>query len=483
MEAQSNKPDNLTHLRRQFEHNSDVVFLNMTLRAEDDDIHVVLLFCDGLIDRSQLGRTVLPQLEQITAEQLRDRHIRNVLFQYEELDKPQLIEAIFSGQVLIIFEKYDLLYSLDISNLPNRSPEESNTEVSVKGPRDGFTEHLTTNVALIRKRLKTNTLYSELFVIGRRSRTQVALMYIRDIADAGMVRAVQERLAKIDVDTLISSEELIEYISDSPYSLVPLIDYNGRPDFIVESLVRGRFALIVDGTPMALIAPATLTSLLKSPEDFHQPYYLVILEAILRTAGLGMSVLLPGFYLALSSFQLDQIPFPFLSTIANARKGLPMPTAFEGIIMQLVFDLFREAGIRLPKGVGQTVTVVGGLFIGQAAIDAGITSPTMLVVTSISVVASYTLVNQSLSGVVTLARFYVLIISSIFGLYGFFLSTFSLLVFLAGLESYGVPFLAPISPPYSKDMLMALISKPWRKQVERPVVYRTQDSDRRDEPE
>lgn len=483
MPAITNSPDILTVLRRLFKHNADVVFLNMTLRAEDSDIRVALVFCDGLIERRQIDQTVLPQLEQITIEQLQAGQLRNVLFQPVELDKSALLDAVFSGQLLLLFENHHAIYSLDIANPPNRNTEESNTEVSVKGPRDGFTEQLTTNIALIRKRLKTNTLYSELFVIGRRSRTQVALLYISDIANDGIIRKVQSRLSKIDVDTLISSEDLIEYISDSPFSPIPLVDYNGRPDFVVESLIRGRFALIVDGTPMALIAPATLSSLLKTPEDFHQPYYFVFLESLLRFVGLGISVLLPGFYIALATFQLDQIPFPFLSTISNARKGLPLPAAFEGFMMQIVFELFREAGIRLPKGVGQTVTVVGGLFIGQAAIDAGITSPTMLVVTSISIVAAYTLVNQSLGGIVTLARLYILAVSSFFGLYGFFLSAFSLLVFLAGLESYGVPYLAPLSPPSRKDMLMALFSKPRRMNVERPVIYRTKDRDRRDEPE
>lgn len=482
MQATTNEPGVLNYLSELFAHNSDVIFLHLALRTMNEEVPVVLLFCDGMIDRKQIDLTVLPQLEEVTAEDLRERSVRNVLLQEVKLDKPSLLDAIFSGQVLILFEQANLLYSLDISNPPKRNTEESNTEVSVKGPRDGFTEELTTNIALVRKRLRTNTLYSELYRIGRRSRTQVALLYIQDIANSDMIQAVRKRLAKIDVDTLLSSEMLIEYVSDSPYSIVPLMDYNGRPDFVVESLMRGRFALVVDGTPMVLIGPATLATLLKTPEDLHQPFFFVIVEIALRLFGLGISVLLPGFYLALATYQLDQIPFPFLSTIANARKGLPMPTALEAVLMQLVFELFREAGIRLPKGVGQTVTVVGGLFIGQAAIDAGVTSPTMLVVTSISVVASYTLVNQSLSGAVTLARFFVLIMSAFFGLYGFFISMFFLLLFVGGLESYGVPYLAPLSPPTFKEIIPTLFTKPERLATKRPPMYKPKESKRREKP-
>lgn len=470
-------------LRALFERSADVKFQRVALVGDGETAEwsVLLAYCEGLADDKLIDQYVLPQLDRISAAQAEAGRIGNLAFEALPDEKRSIVDAIFAGKLLLLFGGEPRLRALDISNVPQRQPEESNTEVSVKGPRDGFTEQLATNVALIRKRLRTESLHCERYVIGRRSRTQVALLYMDDIIHPHILETVRKRIAKIDVDALVSSEELAEWISDSPYRLFPSADYTGRPDFAVEALMRGRLVLVVDGTPMSLIAPTTLTSLLKTPEDIHASYMYVAVESLLRFIGLFVGILLPGFFIALISYQLDQIPFTTLATVINVRKGIPIPAPLEAFVMQIFFEMFREAGIRLPKGVGQTVTVVGGLFIGQAAIDAGLTSPAMLVVTALSTVSTYTLVNQSLSGLVMLLRMFVLACASFLGMYGFFLGVFGILLYLARLESFGVPYLAPLSPPVLKDMIMAVLTKPRTSVRERPLIYAAKDRKRKGE--
>ena len=342
--------------------------------------------------------------------------------------------SVYAGQLILFFENTQESYSLDISAPPNRSPEESSTETSIKGPRDGFTEDVITNIALIRKRLITPSLCCEKISLGRRSNTTVALLYLEDVMNESILQEARDRLQSVDVDAVISSSQLEEVLTGRKYSLFPLLNYTGRPDFVADSLLRGRFSVIVNGSPMVLVAPANLTFLLNSPEDVHNPIYYLIFERILRLFGLLIAVFLPGLWISVSSYNLDQIPYQLVATISASRMGLPLSGPMDFIIMLMLFELFREAGARLPKAVGQTVTVVGGLIVGDAAIRSGITSPTTLFTTSISTIAMYTLVNQSLAGTVTIMRIIILLISTIFGMYGFMISLMGLVLYMTTLE-------------------------------------------------
>ncbi|NIK71740.1 MULTISPECIES: spore germination protein [unclassified Paenibacillus] len=467
-------------LRQWFHKCSDVVFQPVHLINEESRWGVLFVYCEGLTDRKLIDQTIIPQLEKLTAEEMMTGTLGNLSFLPVEREQQSIVDAVFSGKLLLLFDQNKRIYAVDISNPPQRNTEESNTEVSVKGPRDGFTENISTNIALVRKRLRNTTLCCESFVVGRRSRTKVALLYDSDIIHPKILETARKRIQKIDVDALVSSEELEEFISDWPFRIFPSIDYIGRPDYAVEAILRGRFVIIVDGTPMVLIAPATLSSLLKTPEDIHANYLFVACESLLRYLGLFIGIFIPGFYVALTSYHLDQIPITTLATVINVSKGLPIPAPLEAFLMQFTFELFREAGIRLPKGVGQTVTVVGGLFIGQAAIDAGLTSSAMLVVTALSMVSTYTLVNQSLSGLVTILRLFILACSAFLGMYGFFWGMFALLIYLTRMQSFGVPYLAPFSPPVFKDMIMALLTKPRSRVKRRPFIYKPQDIERKE---
>lgn len=267
-----------------------------------------------------------------------------------------------------------------------------------------------------------------------------------------------------------------EAVADSTLALFPLVDYIGRPDFVAECLLKGRFVIIVDGSPMAIIGPCNLFEILKSPEDAYSPYYFVIFERLLRLIGLIIAIFLPGFWISLTSYNVDQLPIHLLATVTVSRFGLPFSGPMEILLMLGMFELFREAGIRLPKAVGQTIAVLGGLIIGDAAIRAGLTSPTMLVVSATTAVATFTLVNQTLTGTVSIVRLYVILWSSLLGMVGFFIGMLSLFAYLSVLQSFGLPYLAPITPLYWKDAMNALLKKPWAFTKERPRMLETQDS-------
>lgn len=464
-------------LRDYFADNADVMF-NSCSFGEDGQMRVLLVYAEGMADLEQINQFVLPRLHRMFAHHpVRDAELPLPLEELEAGAEAFVItEIVFSGKLLLYFPADNRMFSFNIANVPQRLPEESTAESSLKGPRDGFTEEASTNIALIRKRLRTTSLCCEKFTIGERSRTIVSLLYIKDIASPDLLEEARRRLDRIFVDAFVGIEQLQEALSDSPWAMFPLTDYVGRPDFAAEALLNGRLVFLMEGSPMAVIAPVTLTTLIKSPEDAHMTFHIVSMQRIFRFAALIAAMFLPGFYVALTSFNMDQIPYTLMTTIASSRTGLPFSNPLEAVIVLGLFEVFREAGVRLPKAVGQTVTVIGALIVGDAAIRAGITCPAMIVVAAITVISAFTLVNQSLSGAVTVVRFYMLIFCCLLGIYGFFIGLFTVVLYLSVLESFGVPYLAPISPPYFKDMFAALLKKPWRQSDRRPEVVQATDT-------
>jgi hypothetical protein len=433
----------------------------------DPDIpkSVILVYCEGLADTKQINEYILPRLKEMIRGEKQDFELSMELNLTEVKKTDEIPLLVFSGQLILFIEQLNLLFSLDIANMPNRKTEESNTEISIKGPRDGFVEHLPTNVALVRKRLRTTSLRCETFRIGEKSETRIALLYIEDSIQPETLNEARERIQNVNLKALTGSGPLEEILANRTYSLFPELTYSGRPDFVVDCLVRGRFAIIADGSPMALIAPVNLTLLLKSPEDSYSNFYVVSGEMVIRMVGLWISLFLPGFWVALSSYNMEQLPFPLLATLVMSRLGLPLPGPIEVVMMLGLFELFREAGLRLPKAVGQTIAVVGGIIIGDAVIRAGLASTLMVIVSAVTAVATFTLVNQTLAGAVTITRFLILLASSLLGMFGFILATIALVLYFANLKSFGVPYLSPITPLKTKDLVAAILRKPWERKV------------------
>ncbi|SFL22698.1 GerA spore germination protein [Paenibacillus sp. 1_12] len=474
-------------LKALFPHSADVQI--HSFRLEDDGCsEVILIYSEGLCDTTQIGRVVLPELKNLYRQNgFSDLSGNNVygtlpIHPLEAETSPiEIAEFVFQGDLLLLFPQTDALFRMCIGHRTERTPEESSTEISIKGPKDGFIEDIMVNVALIRKRIRSNSLCYETFILGRRTRTRVGLLYINDIISPEVLNDVKKRLNKIDMDGVYSINQLEEMIVDSKYSMFPLLDYSGRPDKAVSSLLAGRFVIIVDGNPMILIGPTNFWLLLKSPEDLYFSFQYISFARLIRIFSFCISIMLPGVWVALSAFHQDQIPFRLMATIASARIGLPFSGQAELLILLVLLEIFREAGLRLPNAIGQTLTVVGGLIIGDAAIRAGLVSPSVVVVGAISAVAGTTLVSQSIAATVSFLRFFMFMMASFLGMYGLILGIVLIIGYMSQLRSFGVPYMSPISPPHFKEMIGAIFRLPWSKYKERPETLNTVDSDRQGE--
>ncbi|WP_136604996.1 spore germination protein [Paenibacillus dokdonensis] len=478
----------LQKIKTIFSKSSDVIIRNYRMEQNSASSDVVLAYASGLADSSQISLVVLPELEKLyqktgyCIQQNNELYGRLPLVLLEEPVSSQALEdTVFQGALVLFFPHTNELYSMDISNVPKRAPEESTVEISIKGPKDGFTEDYVTNVALIRKRIRSNSLCCEESILGRRTRTKVGLMYFDDVISPKVLEEVRKRLSKIDIDGLYTINQLEELLSDSKYSLFPLLDFTGRPDYVISCLLSGRFVIVIDGNPMVLIGPGSLALLMKSPEDVHFNYIYVSFVRLIRGISLTLSILLPSFWVALAAFHQDQIPFRLMATISTARLGLPLSAQMELFLLLLLLEIFREAGVRLPSSIGQTLTVIGGLIIGDAAIRAGLVSPSSVVVGAITAVMGATLVNQTLSAVVSVIRFGLFFVSSILGMYGMILGLILLLAYMSRLRTFGIPYLAPLSPIMPKDALKSILRAPWKLMRNKPTFLDTVDSDHQGE--
>ena len=440
-------------IRKLFNNCADVQIKVHNLNNGSKSERVLFVYSSGMIDTIHMNQFVLPNLQNNTLQFTQ-------INCSEKNPEQQITMKVFSGELILFFEKTGELCTLNISKIPQRQPEESSYEVSIKGARDGFTESLETNVALIRKRVPSTTLCNELFKIGKRSNTSVSLLYLSDVINEDIIVEARKRLNSIEVDILNGVSPLEELLSESPYSIIPSLNYNTRPDMVVESLQRGRFCILIDGAPAALIAPINIHLLLKSAEDMYMPYYFVTLERVLRYIGLLISTLLPGFYIAMATYHQDQIPFPALATISLNCKGMPFSAGMELILLIILFEILREAGMRLPKSTGQTVTVVGGLIVGETMIRSGLSSPNGVVIVAITLMSQFLIVNQSFGSAVIFMRAISITMACVLGLPGLVLALFLILIYVSTLKSFGVPLMASFINPLNSDYIKGFFQLP-----------------------
>lgn len=454
-------------LEKQFNGSEDVM-VRSAYFGEYSEKEVVLLYNTGLCDTISINKFVLPELGACYrklgsfSRPLLQLSEALTLQGFDRNPGPQEVEDIvYDGMLLLLFVQEGSLAYMDLSDKPNRTPYESSTEISIKGPKDCFIEDIDVNVALIRKRVRSSSLVTERYTIGRRTRTKVVLMYFRDILKPKTLEVVRSRLDNIDIDGLYSINQLEDLLTQNRLKILPLMDFTGRPDYVVSCLLAGRFIIFVDGNPMVLIAPSGISLIMKSPEDVHFNYSYVSFARLVRLLSLFISIFLPGIWVALMAFHQDQIPFRLMATISVSRLGLPLSSQMEMFLLLMLLEIFKEAGVRLPNPIGQTLTSIGGLIIGDAAIRAGLVSPSVVVIGAITAVSGVTLVNQSLSTVISIIRLFFFLLASVFGLYGLILGIVLFVAYMSKLQSFGANYLAPLSPLIPRDVLNSFLRAPW----------------------
>ncbi|ARJ38841.1 spore germination protein [Sporosarcina sp. P21c] len=476
------KEIDINSMKQLFLKSADVQFQSYTFNERP----VVFITCNAMIDQ-QLLNEVIVQRVQLMMNHLKDVTTEEAIVAQLHIPDLKRVEDIneagtlvYTGNLLLYFEEFGLLFSSNIAKKPNRNPEETKLEAPVKGPRDNFIEDVSVNIALIRKRLPTSSLSVEKFELGKRTKTTVALLYFDDIASKETLNSIKNQIKKVDMDIVFSPDLLMESM-DIKGVLFPRTNYTGRPDNAIQSLARGRFLIFVDGAAYAVILPINLFLLVKTSDDNENIAIYSSLERILRIFGLSIGITLPALWLALTTFHQDQLPLLLLATVVKANTGLPLPTTLEMLLMLLMFELFREAGLRLPIALGGTIGVVGGLIIGDAAIRAGITSPAMIVVIAASTISTFTLVNQSLVGSVSILRIFFIILTSFFGLFGFLMALYFTVLYLASIRTFGVPYMniaTDLSWETIQKSLLRLYPKQYKK---RPNMLSPKDKTRNKE--
>lgn len=394
-----------------------------------------------------------------------------------------MVTASLSGDTVLLVSGLRAAVRLGTRGWEHRQPEEPQAEPVVRGPKEGFTETIGVNLALIRRRLQDDRLRVESFHIGERTRTAVQLVYLDGIILPELVLEVRVRLGRIKIDGGLESGVVEELIQDDPFTPFPLMKPTERPDVVAAGLLQGRFAVLVDGTPHALIAPTTFAGQMQSAEDYYQHWLMGSFIRMLRYLYLMVALLGPAVYVAVTTFHHEMLPTNLLLSLMSAREGVPFPAVLEAIAMELTFEALREAGVRLPKPVGQAISIVGALVIGEAAVMAGLVSPVMVIVVSITAISNFIIPTFSTTLAIRLLRFPMTLLAATLGFYGVALGLLVMSVHLASLRSFGVPYMSPTMPPTYADMKDMFIRVPWWAMRKRPKHLPVLDRLRQQPPE
>ncbi|KKI94189.1 spore gernimation protein KB [Bacillus sp. SA1-12] len=434
---------------------------------------VATIYINGLTDKKLMGNFIIEKLinkasvlehekpwspvelgQYILDGILSTTHVEEVT----ELNK--LFSFLLSGQTIVIVDGLAQAYACASQGGELRSITEPIAEPSVRGPKDSFTESLITNTAMVRRRIKSPNLWLETRKLGKITQTEIGIMYLNGIVNDKILEEVRKRIDRIEVDEVIGSNTIEEWISDDNLTPWPTVFLTERPDVVTGNLLEGRVAIFVDGTPIPLIVPATWNQFLQTAEDYYLRWSVAGFLRFLRIVSFLITLLGPSLFIAFVSFHPELIPTPLLINLAAQRQGIPFPIIVEALLMELTFEVLREAGVRMPRPVGQAVSIVGALVLGEAAVMAGIVSSAMVIVVAATAIASFTLPHFSLTDASRLLRFFMMILASTFGLYGIGLGVIILVAHTVSLRSFGIPYLAPFAPFIITDQEDAILRLP-----------------------
>lgn len=445
----------LQQLKKTTGNSSDIVIHEIML-GSGNDLPAAVISVDGLDDPKMINENLLevlmgnPEIDgYLGSENILDsimKHVIKIGGVKKVMNWNDLFSELLSGQSILLIDGVYGGLSISTRGGQQRAIEEPATEVTVRGPRDSFTESLRVNTSLIRKRIKDPNLWIENFKIGEVTRTDVALMYIKGIANDKVLEEARKRLNTIKIDAILGSGYIEQLIEDKTYTIFPTMHHSERPDVVAANLLEGRFAIVVEGSPFVLLAPAVFIQFFQSADDYYTRFDIATAIRLLRVLSYLISLVGPAVYVAETTFHQELIPTQLVFVLAAQRETIPFPAVVEAIGMEIVFEILREAGLRLPRPIGQTVSIVGALVIGQAAVQAGIVSPAMVIVVSITAIASFATPSFFIAISARLYRFVFMFLAATFGFYGIIIGMIALAVHLTSLRSFGVPYTAPIAP-------------------------------------
>ncbi|SDC63089.1 spore germination protein KA [Pelagirhabdus alkalitolerans] len=443
---------NLTYIKEQLGHSTDLVVRHLHIGSKKNGMAICYL--DGLVEKETIRDQFMSQVKRqaFSAKdpQKLKEEVENLITAVSAVEHVRLFNDLFkhlmAGDSILLIDQVKSGLIIDTKGGNSREIDMVTTQEVVRGPKEGFVERLESNIALVRRRLKDRNFWLKSYSIGTKTQTTVVIGYLNGIVNPDIVKEVEERLSRIKIDAILESGNIEEFIQDDMYSPFPTVYNSERPDAIAAGILEGKVAIFVDGTPFVLLVPTLFVDFLKSSEDYYQRSDISTMIRCLRVLAFFIALLTPSFYIAVTLFHQEMLPTTLLTSLAAQREGIPFPAFIEALIMEVTFELLREAGVRLPSSVGSAISIVGALVLGQAAVEAGIVSPMMVIVVSFTAISSFVFPSYNLAISIRMLRFVFMMLAASFGLYGIF-TGFLLMVFhLASLRSFGIPYLFPLAP-------------------------------------
>ncbi|AZN39807.1 spore germination protein [Paenibacillus albus] len=454
------------------------------------EYNAAIFYYSSMIDQAMINSSIMKPLmhvpgmpgeKRIEQNELHDVLMNQIIYHSEvkaESNLSAIVEGLLRGHTAVIIDGLDQAFLISTSNIDKRAVDQPATEQVIRGPREGFIELLDKNISLIRYRLQTPELRIQTMEVGRRSRSRVAICYMDGITNAELVNEVKHRISKIDIDAVLDSGYLEQFIEDNHYTPFPQVQYTERPDKVVANLLEGRVAILVNGSPLALIVPTVFSQFYQTAEDYTERFVMMSAIRLARLVALVFSLVFPSLYVSIISFNPELIPTEFAVAVAGGRAGVPFPAVIEVLIIEISMEVLREATIRLPRQIGGALSIVGVLVIGQAAVSAGFASPITVVIIALTTIGSFATPAYNAALSLRLLRFPLIIFAGIFGLYGVVIGLILIANHLLSLKSFGVPYLTPWVPGDIQGMKDLLVRGPLWRMGNRPSFLYPEDSQR-----
>lgn len=458
--------------------NNDTIVYRQLENRRNTNFKFYAVFSKAMVDKDLVHEAVIEPLVSVNIDdslnygEINDYILKSVITTHDAektKDLEKIMASIMYGDTILLTEKLDEVIIISTKGFKTRGISEPDTEMAIKGPKEAFSESLMTNVSLLSRRVRNPKLKFIFKELGTQTKTKICVTYIEGIASPKILRELMKRLDKYDLNQLIYAEEVEEYIKDCPLSIFKTISNSERPDVVTGRLLDGHLAIITDGTPYVLMMPFIFMEYFQASEDYSINYVYASINRFIRFLAFFLGISTPALYNAVTTFHQELIPTRLILSISTARQGVPFPTVVEALIMLLGFDMLREAGTRLPKPIGQTVSIVGALVLGEAAVNARLISAPMVIVSALTGICSL-MIPKMLTPFIVL-RLIFLAASSVFGLYGYMYCVIGLFIYLTSMRSFGIPYTLYTGAVKFHDIEDTTIRAPWWAINNRPKLF------------
>ncbi|WP_084783327.1 spore germination protein [Bacillus dakarensis] len=479
--------ENVMYMKEMLGESDDFVIKHFKVFGK---VSAVLMYVNSLTDQNRINNDILKPLmykpEHLLKKDILLDELISILFSeilYDSKAKlnsefDELVNVTLLGETVIVIDGIEEAIHIDTRKVDKRSIDSPETEQAVLGPREGFIENISTNIALVRARLPTADFVVKTMKIGRLTKTTVAFCYIKGIASEQVINEVEKRLSEIDIDAILDTGYLEQFIEDNPFSPFPQTQSTERPDKTVSNLVEGRVAILADGSPFALLVPVVFNQFYQTFDDYSSRFLMGSFARLARMLALVFSLIFPSLYVSFISFNPELLPTEFAVAVAGGRAGVPYPAVIEVLIIEISMEVLREATVRMPKQVGGALSIVGVLVVGEAAVNAGLASPITVVVIALTSIGSFATPAYVAAFALRMLRFPILVLAGIFGLYGVVVGVIFIFNHMLSLKSFGVPYMAPVSPGNSQGMKDVVIRSPLWWMPNRPNFLKPVNRDR-----